>query len=348
MQVLCIHFVFFNTWGISNSFSVYQQICSAMFPQSPSKISWIGSVQVCFLFFAVVVAGRATDTGYFRHAYVSEVFLQLLGIFVLSLSKIYWQVFLAQSVCMGLGNGLTFTPGLSVISSYFENNRGFAVGLSAAGAATGGLIYPVAVNQLLYHNGVSVGWTTRAIGLIMVITHLPGYSPSNPVCHLVPCSNFWGLYFAFFYIGTFARDRIGIKDTQDLVLVLNGVWVVGRVLPTVIGDRVTGRLSILIPCSLASSVIIYCWIPVPTAGGLYAFAAVYGVVGGAAQALFPAAITTLNPDSKQTGTRVGMILSIMGIATLTGPAIEGALIQRGNGTVAARVAKAGWRLNVKA
>ncbi|KAG2418662.1 hypothetical protein HFD88_001763 [Aspergillus terreus] len=388
-QVLCMHFVFFNTWGVSNSFSVYQQLYTASFTQSASENSWIGSVQVFLLFFIGVLAGRATDAGYFRPVYMTGVLLQLVGIFMLSLCKTYWQVFLAQAVCMGLGNGLVFTPGLSVMSSYFEKNRAFAVGLAASGAATGGMVYPVVVNQLLYTHSIGFAWTTRAAGLVMLITHLPGlvlFRPRLPPRTTGPLIdweafterpfvfitlsmflNFWGLYFAFFYLGTFARDRIGIEHTQNLVLVLNGVGVVGRIVPTLIGDRVLGRLNTLIPSSLASSILIYCWIPVSTQGGLYAFAAVYGVVGGAAQALFPASITTMSPDIKKTGTRVGMILSIVSIATLTGPAIEGALIHRAGGSylyaqifaatsilvgafaaIAARIAKAGWAWDVKA
>ncbi|KAL4889092.1 major facilitator superfamily domain-containing protein [Aspergillus ambiguus] len=388
-QVLCMHFVFFNTWGVSNSFSVYQQLYTATFTQSASEISWIGSVQVFLIFFIGVLAGRATDAGYFRLIYSTGVLLQLLGIFMLSLCKTYWQVFLAQALCMGLGNGLIFTPGLSVTSSYFEKNRALAVGLAASGAATGGMIYPVVVDQLLYRANVGFGWTTRATGLVMLVTHLPGmllYKPRLPPRTTGPLVeweaftelsfvfitasmflNFWGLYFAFFYLGTFARDQIGIENTQNLVLVLNGVGVVSRILPTLIGDRVLGRLNTLIPFSFASSVVVYCWIPVSTHGGLYAFAAVYGVVGGAVQALFPASITSMSPDIKKNGTRVGMILSIVSIATLTGPAIEGALIHQAGGSylyaqvfaatsilvgafaaVAARVAKAGWAWNVKA
>lgn len=141
-QVLCAHFTFFNSWGVSNSFSVFEQVYTHTLPQSASAISWIGSVQVSLLFFMGAFVGRATDSGYFRPVYSLGVFLQLVGIFMLSLCETYWQVFLAQAVCMGLGNGFTFSPGLAVMSSYFVKRRAFAVGLAAAGAATGGVGLP--------------------------------------------------------------------------------------------------------------------------------------------------------------------------------------------------------------
>ncbi|RAH78644.1 MFS general substrate transporter [Aspergillus japonicus CBS 114.51] len=308
-QVLCMHFVFFNSWGVSNSFSV------------------------SLLFFAGALVGRATDAGYFRLIFSLGVFLQLLGLFMLSLSKTYWQIFLMQAVCMGLGNGLTFSPGVSIMSSYFVDKRAFGVGVAAAGAATGGLIYPVLVNQRLCTQQIGFGWTIRAAGLLMLVTQMPGvvlFKPRLPPRRSGPLIewgalteppflfftvsmflNFWGLYFAFFYLGTFARDRLGVTHTQNLILVLNGVGIIGRIGPSLAGDRL-GKLNVLIPLSVASAIS-------------------------------------------------GMILGLVGFATLTGPVLEGALISRDGGrytgaqifagiciilgsgaALAARVAKVGW------
>ncbi|KAL4994267.1 hypothetical protein BDV10DRAFT_177230 [Aspergillus recurvatus] len=43
--------------------------------------------------------------------------------------------------------------------------------------------------------------------------------------------NFWGLYFAFFYMETFARDQLGVRDTLNFILILNGAGVIGRITP---------------------------------------------------------------------------------------------------------------------
>lgn len=75
----------------------------------------------------------------------------------------------------------------------------------------------------------------------------------------------------------------------------------------------------------------------------------------------------MTPSIEKTGTRLGMILSVVGVASLTGPAIEGALIQEDDGVylyaqlfsatatligalagVACRIAKTGFRIKVKA
>lgn len=109
-----------------------------------------------------------TDGGLFRPLFVLGFVLLLLGIFTTSVCDQYWQFFLAQGVCMGLGNGCLFCPSMAVISTYFDKRRALAMGLAAAGSATGGMIYPVMVRQLL--PSVGFGWTIRAIGFVQLAT----------------------------------------------------------------------------------------------------------------------------------------------------------------------------------
>ncbi|KAK9799995.1 putative Major facilitator superfamily domain-containing protein [Seiridium cardinale] len=387
-QVLLTHIVFFNTWGVANGYGVFQNYYTNALGQSASSISWIGSVQVFFLFSGGVFAGRLTDAGYFRPTFTLGVFLQLLGIFMTSLGTRYWQIFLSQAVCLGLGNGLTFVPALSVLSQYFHRNRALAVGLAAAGAAVGGLVYPVLINQLIFHDGFGFPWSMRVMGFIMLATYLPClilFKPRLPPRKTGPWIdasafrelpfvfftlsmflNFWGLYLAFFYLGTFARDQVGVTEPINLLLVLNGIGVIGRILPNFIADRWTGLFNLLIPLSFTAGLLVYCWAAVHSEAGLYAFAVIYGLIAAALQAIFPAVATTMTPEPSRTGTRVGMILGFVGFANLTGPAICGALIQADGGSyvgaqgfaassivlgafmaVAARVAKVGWEVTVR-
>ncbi|KAL6697004.1 MFS general substrate transporter [Trichoderma pleuroticola] len=388
MQVLLMHIIFFNTWGVANGYGVFQEYYTQTLGKSQSSISWIGSVQVFFLFSIGAFSGRLTDAGYFRITFACGVLLQLLGIFMTSLCTAYWQIFLAQSVCLGIGNGLTFCPAIAVLSQYFKKYRAFAVGVSAAGAAVGGLVYPVLINQLIFHDNFGFPWTLRVMGFIMLATYIPcliWFKPRLPprktggwtdksafsdvpflFFSLSMFLNFWGLYFAFFYLGTYARDKIGIKEPINLVMVLNGVGIVGRVLPTIVADKRVGMLNMLIPMSFGASLLVFCWAAVSSAVGLYAFAIVYGLIAAALQALFPAVATTMTPDPSKTGTRVGMILGFVSFSTLTGPAICGAIIERQGGSylgaqmfaascillgalmaLAARIAKAGSKLMVK-
>ncbi|KAF7855424.1 hypothetical protein EAF04_010167 [Stromatinia cepivora] len=384
LHVLLTHLVFFNSWGFANSYGIFQQYYTISLNRPESDIAWIGSVQVFLLFFVGVIGGRASDAGYFHFVFRVGVFLQLLGVFMTSLCESYWQVFLAHAVCVGLGNGLTFCPALSVLSTYFARNRALAVGLAAAGAASGGLVYPVAVNFLL--GEVGFPWTLRIVGFIMLAAHIPSIlffkprlppykagalvewaafkEPAYTFFTLAMFFNFWGLYFAFFYLGTFARDRLGAttQTSVNLLMVLNGIGIIARIIPNLIGDRITGPFNILIPFSFGACILVYCWAAVETIAGMYAFAIIYGFIAAALQSLFPATATTLTTDSKKTGVRLGMILSVVSFACLTGPPIAGALIQVGGGSyicaqvfaatsivlgalclVASRVSKTGWK-----
>lgn len=351
VQVALTHLVFFNTWGVTNSFGVFQSYYTEKFNSTQSKVSIIGSVQVCFLFLAGIPAGRATDAGHFRVTFGLGVLLQLAGLFMTSLGTKYWHILLSQAICLGLGNGLTFCPSLALLSSYFARRRAFAVGLAAAGAATGGLVYPVVVNQLLFHRDVDFGWTVRALGFIMLGTYVPcllwfrtRLPPRSSGPLIDPSAlrekpflfftasmflNFWGLYFAFFYLGSFAKEKLHMSESINLLMILNGVGVIGRILPNLMGDRCTGMLNTLIPISFIASLLVYCWAAIHSVAGLYVFAVIYGLFAASLQALFPAVATTMTPDPSRTGTRVGMIFSTVSIATLTGPIICGALVQKG-------------------
>jgi Major Facilitator Superfamily len=146
-MALLTHLVIFNTWGFINSFGLFQTYyVDVMRLGSDSEVSWIGSVQVFIIFGIGTFSGRATDAGYFRATFVVGSVLYLVGIFMMSLSQTYWQVFLAQGVCVAVGNGLVFVPSVALVSTYFARNRGKALGVLTAGSATGGLVFPVCFN----------------------------------------------------------------------------------------------------------------------------------------------------------------------------------------------------------
>jgi hypothetical protein len=158
------HLVVMNTWGFVNSFGVFQTYYVTSLHQTPSTVSWIGTVQIFLLFFIGTFTGRLTDAGYFRLVFLTGSILGVLGLFMASLSTTYWQLFLAQGVCCGLGNGCLFCPALSLLSTYFSKRRGLAIGLAATGSATGGMIFSAMVQQLLPRVGFP--WTMRSLAFI--------------------------------------------------------------------------------------------------------------------------------------------------------------------------------------
>ncbi len=156
--------------GVINSFGSFQTYYTTLLQRSPSDIAWIGSIQIFLLFFIGTFTGRLTDAGYFRHLLAIGTVLQVIGIFTTAQGTQYWQIFLSQGVLMGLGNGCIFCPSLATLSTYFSKKRALAIGIAATGSATGGLVFPSIVRQLLPTLGFA--WTMRVIGFVQVATLL--------------------------------------------------------------------------------------------------------------------------------------------------------------------------------
>jgi len=147
---------------------------------------------------------------------------------------------------------------------------------------------------------------------------------------------------------------------------MNGIGLVGRVVPNYFADRNFGPLNTMLPFVFVSGIVFYAWSGVHSRGGLWAFAAVYGLSAAGMQSLFPATLSSLTTDLKKAGVRMGMGFSIVSIACLTGPPLAGALIQLNHGgylyaqmwagsslicggltLCAARVAETGFRFKQK-
>ena len=99
-----------------------------------------------------------------------------------------------------------------------------------------------------------------------------------------------------------------------------------------LSDRMLGPLNTYIPLCVASGLLLYCWIAIKSAAGLYVWVIVYGLVGAGVQGMFPSALASLTTELSKMGIRVGMILSILAFACLTGSPLTGALVERGNGS----------------
>ena len=328
------------------------------------------------------------DAGWFRTIVIIGSVFEIVGIFMTSLSTKYWHLFLAQGICTGIGNGLIFCPTLSLVATYFSKKRSLAIAIAACGSATGGLVFPGIVEALLPR--VGFGWTVRVLGFVMLAvqavasafarTRLPPRT-SGPLVEWAAFKelpyalfaigmflNFWALYFAFYYIGSSGSDTIHVSeaDSINILLLTNGIGIFGRTIPAYFADRYFGPLNTIIPFALISGIILYCWTAVSSRGTLYAFALFYGLFVAGIQSLFPATLSSLTSDIKKTGVRMGMVFTVISFATLTGPPLAGALIQRDEGNylyaqmfagtvltcgcitlVAARISKTGLKFKVR-
>jgi hypothetical protein len=160
-QVLMGWLVLFTTWGYVNSFGSFQTYYTATMPLPPSTISWIGSVQIWLSLSIGVFSGRLLDAGLFRPTFLVGAVIQVLGMFLMSISTTYWQLMLTQGVLTGIGSGIFFTPSIGLVATYFKERRALAIGLATTGNSAGGIVYPLVVRQLIPVIGFA--WTTRVL-----------------------------------------------------------------------------------------------------------------------------------------------------------------------------------------
>lgn len=353
LQVVAGHLVVFNVWGYTISYGIFQPYYVETLNLGPSAVSWIGSMQTCLIFLIGTFSGRAFDAGYLRPALAAGLLMQLVGIFTTSVSTKYWELFLAQGLCQGIGCGLTFAPTIAHVSTYFARKRMLALASAACGGATGGVIFPLIAQQLMPKIGFA--WTVRAMGLVVLVAsgiilllvrpRLPprksgalvdwaAFKEATYVLFAVSMFfTLWATYFAYDYARSYSIDRLhGSQSTSfNMLMIINVVGVPGRLIPAYLADRYFGAVNVFIPTIISTAICIFAWAGVDSIRGDYAWVAFFGYFGAGVQALFPATTASLTKDLSKSGVRIGMVFSIISIAALTGPPLAGKLIVVANG-----------------
>lgn len=347
LQVLGSWVTLVATWGLVNTFGVYQAYYEThlLVTSSSSSISWIGSIQAGLLMFVGVITGPLYDAGYFRHLMICGLFLIVLGQFMTSLGTTYVHILLAQGVCVGTGMGLTFLPSTAILAQYFTTRRALAIGFASTGSPLAGIVFPVAFSRLLPTLGF--GWATRVIAFVLL-----GLS-AIPVAFMrtrVPSSGqrralvdrealrdlaflwfvaaavfaFLCLYTAFFYVQLF-DELHGLSSAEFApytVTLLNVGSVFGRLLPNYLADKV-GSLNVCAVCAAGSALLLYGWLGIHDLGGLVVFTLLYGLTSGGIVSVLPSATMTMSPDMSRVGTRMGMVFMMTGFSILVGTPIAG-------------------------
>lgn len=349
MQVLLSHLINFNSFGYMLSFGIFQGYYTETLQFKPSSVSWIGTTQLFLNFTVGVFSGRMMDAGYYKYTLFTGLSLQIVGAFTTSVCTEYYQLFLAQGVCNGLGNGFLFCPAVALVSTYFPpGKRAVPLSIVASGGATGGMVFPAIAQSLLYRIGFA--WTVRVMGFVILaiaIIVIP-FSRPNPqprtyqpwldksAFHELPytlfCAGiffcFWGLFFAYYYVRPYGQEILQTTQSTsfNILLVINAFGIPGRFIPAILSDRFFGPLNVIIPCMAITGCLLYCWIAIVSVPAFYVWTAIYGFFAGGCQSLFQAAVSSFASPSNA-GVRIGMVCTIVSFACLSGPPIGGKLVE---------------------
>jgi MFS family permease len=337
--------------GTVNTFGVFQTYYenNLLQDQSPSNISWIGSIQAFLLLLVGVITGPAYDAGYFRTLISLGAFLIPFGLMMTSLCTEYWQIMLAQAICIGLGNGCMFIPSVAILPQYFSTRKALVNGIAASGSSLGGVIYPIVFRQL--YPRIGFPWATRVLGLISLVTSL--FSVAVMKVRVMPKQKrallelsafkefpyamfcvamffgFLGFFGPIYYLQPYAINS-GITNENlgfYLLPILNAASIAGRILPNLLTDKV-GPLNMLIPASMASGLLALCWIAVHDLPGIIIFAILYGFSSGGFVSLPPIAIVGLTPDMRTLGTRMGQAFFVASLGLLIGSPVAGEILTK--------------------
>jgi MFS family permease len=337
--------------GTVNAFGVFQTYyeTNLLQDQSPSNISWIGSIQAFLLLIIGVITGPAYDAGYFRELISLGAFLIPFGLMMTSLCSKYWQIMLAQAICIGLGNGCMFIPSVAILPQYFTTRKALVNGIAASGSSLGGVIYPIVFRQL--YPRIGFPWATRVLAFISLVTSLFAVAvmkvrvmpkqkrallelsafkefPYAMFC-VAMFFGFIGFYGPVYYLQPYAINT-GITNENlgfYLLPVLNAASIAGRILPNFLTDKV-GPLNMLIPTSMASGLLALCWIGVHNLPGILIFAILYGFFSGGFVSLPPVALVSLTPDMRTLGTRMGQAFFVASLGLLIGSPVAGEILTK--------------------
>lgn len=129
--------------GLTNSFAIFETYYTHEFPDlSHSSIAWIGSLQLFLTLFIGVFAGRFLDSGHVRAVVVTGITFEVVGMLMTSFCERYWQLVLAQGICVGIGCGMLAFTSAAIIPYYFVKRRMLAAGIVSTGSSIGEPLYP--------------------------------------------------------------------------------------------------------------------------------------------------------------------------------------------------------------
>ncbi|CAK3973557.1 MFS general substrate transporter [Lecanosticta acicola] len=336
--------------GIVTAYGVFQSyyVNDFLKGESNSAVAWIGTIQGFLLAFMSIFAGPVLDRGHPHWLIMIGGFMVVFGLMMTSLDHAYWQLFLAQGVCVGLGSGQLFIVAVAIIPGWFDRYRAFATGIAAAGSATGGIIYPIMFRRL--QPVLGFGWAVRIMGFIV----LAGVVLSLLLCKqrtlppprpkIVDFSGFeevlftlfcvlsfvgsMGLYVPYFFITDYAaqRSHLGEELAFFMLPIMASGGLIGRTLPAMIADKF-GCLQTLTFTTSISALLIFCWIPIrESKGGLIAWSILYGVFSGPFVSLQTPTIAAITADMRFVGGRMGMATLCLALGVLVGNPIAGKIM----------------------
>ncbi|CAM1502358.1 Fc.00g043420.m01.CDS01 [Cosmosporella sp. VM-42] len=345
----------FCSFGFINALGSFQYVYEKdiLRTKSASDISWILTVQLFLMFFLSQPVGLAVDMFGTRPILLASLLLSVGGLIGLSFASEYWEIFLAQSLCFGLGAAGAFVPGLVAAGQFFTTKRAFALGIVASGSSCGGVVFPIMLARLFDQIGFrqTLRWTALMIGVMLALANIlittanppKGLAGRRSLVSLAVFKKptyllfaagsflfFWGIFGPFNYLPLFADDSSTRSVALYTVSIVNAASMPGRIIPNFFSDRVGNLKCLTIAAATSGVMVLVIWLPInyhKSRAGLIIFCLVFGFTSGAYVSLMtPALIEVAGGHTTDLGVMLGTYFAIISIASLTGLPIQGAIV----------------------
>lgn len=164
-SILAVHALVLFTFG------VFFKPLTTEFHWSRGALSGTLSMYLLLIGILGIFTGRLSDKHGPRILITTTGLLTGIGFLLMSQINSLWQVYLIWGVLMGIGGSCCFTPLYSTIPRWFEEKRGMAIGIIAAGYGLGAVVSPPLAQWLL--STYDWQWAFIILGLVTFLIVVP-------------------------------------------------------------------------------------------------------------------------------------------------------------------------------
>jgi len=316
--------------------------------EAPIAIRFIGSVQFFLAFFLSLPAGKAADSGYFRHVTITGSVLFSLCLLTLSFvpEEQFAIVFMLQAVGMGIGVGLVFVPTTVVPLHYFKRKRGLVMGIVMSGGCFGGVIFPAVIRASIPRYGLGGAIRITGFGIMTclvtancVITTPPKEEKSlypHPRLDLAKYSKEMGyiyttgstliamfiIFYPAMYLSLIGLEKgVDHKGAYLAIMILSLFGLFSRIGFGYASDRL-GTWNLLMPISGFLALMMFVTCTIQGTKSLAAVAVFYGIFSNAWLSLMITGLASLANRTHEAGVRIGLVLSVASIPLLFSDLIQ--------------------------
>jgi OFA family oxalate/formate antiporter-like MFS transporter len=347
--------------GALYAWSIFVLPLEKEFGWTRTETSWVFTIAVFVFGLSFIAAGRIQDRRGPFWVSVAGAVMFSLGWILATYARSLGSLYMTMGVVLGLGSGFGYATPIPVLSKWFPDRRGLAVGLAVAGYGGGSFIVSLIGKPMLAAFGwrdtflyLGLGYFVATMIGAFILRNPPagwnpaGWTPAPPTAKVTATaheftpgetaktSTFYSMWIAY-ALGTgaglmlisqlvpFGRQQLGIAETAANLAIAVGALgnASGRIFSGWLSDAI-GRLQ-TIRLMVATSVVAF--LALPHIGGV---AALYGLVFvvyycyGTQLSVYPSTTGDFF-GTKNLGVNYGLVFSAWGVAGIIGPIIAGRL-----------------------